>query len=199
MSDRRTQILDAASTLIAERGYSQTSIDDVIQQSRLCGKSHFYHYFRSKEELGLAVLDRQFECFAEVRLALLREPMRPPLERLNAFIDSVVSSRAECGCRGGSPIGSLASELADAHEGFRLRIGVVLDRWAEQLHALLWELGPRLREGAEPARIARFIIASLEGGMLMARVTRDISALEGIAVDLKQYVASNLREEAVVR
>ncbi len=47
MTDRRTQILDAAAALIGQRGYAQTSVEDVIRESRLSGKSHFYHYFRS--------------------------------------------------------------------------------------------------------------------------------------------------------
>jgi TetR/AcrR family transcriptional repressor of nem operon len=91
MTERRLQILDAAATLIAERGYTSTSVDDVIRSAKLSGKSHFYHYFKSKEELGYEVLNRQFERFAERGLAILREPMIDPLERLNLFIDAVVA------------------------------------------------------------------------------------------------------------
>ena len=65
-----------------------TSVDDVIKGAKLSGKSHFYHYFKSKEELGYEVLNRQFERFAERGLAILREPMIDPLERLNLFIDA---------------------------------------------------------------------------------------------------------------
>src|SRR5215217_858570 len=122
VNDRRTQILDAAAHLISERGFTPTSIEDVIREARLSGKSHFYHYFKSKEELGYAVLNRQFERFAERGLAILREPMIDPLERLGLFIDSLVALQAARGCREGSPFGSLAAELADAHEGFRARI-----------------------------------------------------------------------------
>src|SRR5687768_1794281 len=132
-TDRRTQILDAAANLISQRGYTATSIDDVIRESHLSGKSHFYHYFRSKEELGYEVLNRQFERFTERGLAILREPMIDPVERLGLFIDSLVAVQAARGCRGGSPFGSLAAELADAHEGFRARIDAVFERWAGQL------------------------------------------------------------------
>src|SRR3712207_5888696 len=89
--DRRGEILDTAARLIAEQGFTQTSVEDVIREARLSGKSHFYHYFRSKEELGYGVLNRQFERFAERGLAILREPMIDPLERLALFIDSLVA------------------------------------------------------------------------------------------------------------
>ena len=81
------------------QGFNDTSIDEVIRESGLCGKGHFYHYFKSKEELGYEVLNRQFERFAERGLAILREPMIDPLERLSLFIDATVASQAERGCQ----------------------------------------------------------------------------------------------------
>jgi TetR/AcrR family transcriptional repressor of nem operon len=38
-------------------GYQKTSLDDVLRESGV-GKGNFYHYFRSKEDLGYAILDR---------------------------------------------------------------------------------------------------------------------------------------------
>ena len=194
VSDRRTQILDAAALLIAERGFTATSIDDVIREARLSGKSHFYHYFKSKEELGYEVLNRQFERFAERGLAILREPMIDPLERLHLFIDSLVALQAERGCKGGSPFGSLAAEMADAHEGFRKRIDIVFERWASQIQSLLWEARPQLTEDVDALRLSRFIIATLEGALLMSRVNRDIGVLHGIAADLKRYIGMHVRD-----
>jgi TetR/AcrR family transcriptional repressor of nem operon len=198
VSDRRTQILDAAAHLISERGYTLTSIDDVIREARLSGKSHFYHYFKSKEELGFAVLNRQFERFAERGLAILREPMIDPLERLHLFIDSLVVLQAERGCKGGSPFGSLAAEMADANEGFRKRIDVVFERWASQIQSLLWEARAQLNEDVDAARLSRFIIATLEGALLMSRVNRDIAVLQAIAADLKRFIAMHVRDGATV-
>jgi TetR/AcrR family transcriptional regulator, transcriptional repressor for nem operon len=195
-SDRRTQILDAAATLIAERGFTSTSVDDVIRGAKLSGKSHFYHYFKSKEELGYEVLNRQFERFAERGLAILREPMIDPLERLNLFIDAIVALQAESGGRRGSPFGNLAAELADAHEGFRVRIEAVFERWASQIRSLLWEARPQLHDDVDAVRLSRFIIAALEGAVLMTRVKRDMSVLEGIAIDLKRFILMHVRDGA---
>ena len=193
MRDRRAEILDAAARLVSEHGYAGTSVDDVIREAGLSGKSHFYHYFRSKEELAYGVLDRQFERFAERGMAVLREPMIAPLDRLAIFIDSLVALQAERGCKGGSPLGSLAGELADVHEGFRTRIDAVFERWAGQIQSLLWEARPQLVEGVDAARLARFIVATLEGALLMSRVTRDVAMLHGIAVDLKRFVGTHVR------
>ncbi|GJG87241.1 hypothetical protein tb265_24220 [Gemmatimonadetes bacterium T265] len=194
VTDRRSQIVDAAARLIAQRGFAGTSVDDVIRDARLSGKSHFYHYFRSKEALGYAVVDRQFERFAERGLAVLREPMIEPLTRLALFIDALVAVQVARGCREGSPFGTLAAELADAHEGFRARIADVFEQWTTQLGSLLWEARAQLVDDVDPAGLARFIIATLEGAMLMSRVARDPEALRGIAHDLKRFVAMHMRE-----
>src|SRR3712207_7652594 len=87
-----------------ERGYGPTSVEDVIREAGLSGKSHFYHYFPSKEALGYEVLERQFERFTERGLAILREPMIAPLERLGLFVDSLVALQADRGGRGGGPL-----------------------------------------------------------------------------------------------
>jgi TetR/AcrR family transcriptional repressor of nem operon len=86
MSDRRTRIVEAATDLICRNGFQQTSVDDVIREAGLCGKAHFYHYFKSKEELGYAVVQHRFEQFAEEGLSILRDPMVDPLERLERLI-----------------------------------------------------------------------------------------------------------------
>lgn len=193
MKDRRGHILEAAARLISERGFAQTSVDDVIHAAGLSGKSHFYHHFPSKEALGFAVVERQLERFTERGLVILREPMIDPLDRLFLFIDSLVAAQLERGCRGGTPFGSLAAEMADSHEGFRTRIEGAFGRWAGQLESLLEEARQQLVASADPRRLARFVIATLEGAVLMARVTRDVGMLQGIASDLKRYVAMHTR------
>jgi TetR/AcrR family transcriptional repressor of nem operon len=194
MSDRRTKILEAATDLMCRNGFQQTSVDDVIREAGLCGKAHFYHYFKSKEELGYAVVQHRFEQFAEHGLAILRDPMIDPLERIERFIDAEVESQVEAECRGGCPFGNLATEMADAHEGFRQRLATVFERWSGQLQSVLWEARPQLRDDVDLARMARFIIATLEGALMMSRVTRDVTHMETIAGELKRFIASQRRE-----
>ena len=197
VTETRSRIIDAAAALIAERGFKRTSINEVIEHARLSGKSHFYHYFRSKDELGLEVLSRQFERFADRGLAILREPMIEPMERLNLFIDSLVALQTERGFRIGSPFGNLASEMADMHEGFRERLTLVFERWASQIQALLWEAKPYLIDDIDTVRLSRFIIATLEGALMMSKVSRDAEMLRGIASDLKRFIATHMREGVV--
>lgn len=193
MNTRRLQILDAASDLIGEKGFVQTSVDDVIERAGLSGKSHFYHYFKSKEELGHEVLARQFDVLGERGLAILREPTLDPIERLHVFIDSVVAIQAERGMKGGSPFGALATEMAEKDEGFRIRIARVFRNWTTEIAALLVQAKDRLEDDADPVRLSRFIVATLEGATTMARMKRDVSVMHGVATDLKRFVSGHVR------
>lgn len=191
--------MDAAAGLMSRRGYQQTSVDEVIRETGLCGKAHFYHHFRSKEELGHAVLERHFERFAESGLSVLRELDAPPLERLIRFVRAVVRTQAECGCAEASPCGALALEMADAHEGFRCRVQSVFERWAGEIERLLEEASPELGEEVEAARVARFVVATLEGALLMTRVERQPEMLQGIARELEWFIVARVRGQQAMR
>jgi len=186
--------VEAASAVMRRQGFGDTSIDEVIRESGLCGKGHFYHYFKSKEELGYAVLKLQFDSFAERGLAALRDPTKDPLERLERFIDGVVGGHAAGGCGAGTPCGALATEMASQHEGFRQLVDALFERWADQIEAVLWEARPRLNEDADTARLARFVVATLEGAWFMSRVKGDAASASGIATELKRSIRSYARD-----
>ncbi|MGH7305509.1 MAG: TetR/AcrR family transcriptional regulator, partial [Candidatus Rokuibacteriota bacterium] len=60
----REAILEAASRLIHVHGYNHTSLDDVLRESGV-GKGNFYYHFKSKEDLGYAILDQIIGSFLE--------------------------------------------------------------------------------------------------------------------------------------
>ena len=47
--DRKTQILNAAFSVFVEKGYSETTMDDIVQKSKM-SKGAIYHYYNSKKE-----------------------------------------------------------------------------------------------------------------------------------------------------
>jgi TetR/AcrR family transcriptional repressor of nem operon len=186
----RDQILDAASRLISVRGYHCTSLDDVLKDSGV-GKGNFYHYFKSKEELGYAILDRFVRGFVERTLdPSFGDPSLSPLDQMHRFLDRILDSQRQRNCVGGCPMGNLASELSDIHEGFRNRLAQVFTLWRERLGHVLAQAQARreLAAGAEPDRISQFIVAALEGAILMAKVTKDIRVMEQCVAELKAHL-----------
>jgi TetR/AcrR family transcriptional regulator, transcriptional repressor for nem operon len=186
----RDQILDAASRIIHLRGYHCTSLDDVLRESNV-GKGNFYYYFKSKEDLGYAIIDRVVKSFVDRILEpAFGDGTGNPLDQIAAFLDRVVDAQRERRGVGGCPMGNLACELSDVHEGFRQRLAGIFALWHARMTAVLQRgqaMGD-LRADFDPVGAAQFLVAALEGALLMTKVTRDVSVLEKCADELNNHL-----------
>lgn len=175
----REHILDCAAELVRTRGFGATSVGDILAAAGV-PKGCFYHHFASKEELGQEILAR-WMADLEARLLdyLTREEGPAPLERIAAALDGFVTEQEQSGCRGGSAFGNLATELSDEHEEFRAPLAQAFQRltgaFAGQLERAR-ALG-ELKADVEPVALAEFLVAALEGGILLARVHKDAGVL----------------------
>jgi AcrR family transcriptional regulator len=73
---RQAEVVDAAARVFAEHGYDQTSVPDLAGALGMATGS-LYHYFRSKEELLIAICDRLMEPLLTEVEALLVESAPP--------------------------------------------------------------------------------------------------------------------------
>src|SRR5262249_25080647 len=173
----RHQFLDAATRLIHLRGYHSTSLDDVLREGGV-GKGNFYYYFRSKEELGFAIIDRLVQSFAERTLEpAFADGDADPVAQIHDFLDRLLHNQRQRTCVGGCPMGNLASELSDVHEEFRKRLAGIFLRWRTRLTEAL-ERGQargQVRADADAPGLAQFIVAALEGAILLTKVSKDIA------------------------
>jgi len=186
----KTLLLEPAGRLMAIRGYHNTSLDDVLQESRV-GKGNFYHYFKSKEELGYAILEKIVQGFVERTLGpSFQDERLSPVEQINQFLDRVLDNQRQRNCVGGCPMGNLASELSDVHEGFRQRLAQVFALWRETLERALerGQADGSLRRDFEPAPLAQFLVAGLEGAILMTKVTKKITVMEQCVKELQDHL-----------
>jgi TetR/AcrR family transcriptional repressor of nem operon len=187
----RDAILLAATRLISVHGYKATSLDDVLRESGV-GKGNFYYHFKSKEELGYAMLDGIVAAFLQRTLEpCFADPATPPLAQIRCFLDKTVHAQRERNCVGGCVMGNLASELSDVHEGFRAKLATVFNSWRERLSVVLAEARRRgdVTEACRPEAVAHFLVASLEGAILLSKVTKDIGVMEQCVSELKGHLA----------
>jgi TetR/AcrR family transcriptional repressor of nem operon len=186
----KEQILEVATRLMAIRGYHRTSLDDVLRESG-AGKGNFYHYFRSKEDLGYAILDRLLTRFEARTLApVFGDHERDPLAQVEAFLGEILATQRARNCVGGCPMGNLATELADAHEGFRQRLAGGFDRWRHCLAAALSRAQAMgtLSSEVDPEALARFLVAGIEGAILLTKVQKDIRVMEHCVAELRRHL-----------
>lgn len=90
---RKKELLDTAERLFMERGYQQTKIDH-IRDAVGIAKGTFYHYFKSKEEILDAIIERILEDDLEKAEKIARKKSLPPPEKLFQIL---VSQRPKAG------------------------------------------------------------------------------------------------------
>jgi TetR/AcrR family transcriptional regulator, transcriptional repressor for nem operon len=186
----RDAILHAATELMHLKGYQATTLDDVLRESGV-GKGNFYYHFKSKEDLGYAILDQIIAGFLERTLdPCFSDPSASRVGQIRCFLDRVLAAQRERNCVGGCALGNLASELSDVHEGFRARLFGVFSVWRERLTSVLYEAqaAGSVRSECRPEAVAEFLVAALEGAILMTKLTKDIAVMERCVDELKRYL-----------
>ena len=176
----RERIVERAAELFSERGIAATSVDEVLAAAG-AGKGQFYHYFRGRDELAAAAVG--YRC-AQV-VAGLTEALGgvSSLAGLEQALTGFMAGFEEMGMPG-CPIGTLSTEVAGRNEEARLAAAAGFDAWERLLAGAFERMrqAGELRAEAEPALLATALLASIEGGMVLAQARKDMTSLH-VAVD----------------
>src|SRR3984957_10995948 len=106
-ADKRARLIETAMTLAYQHGFRDTSLADIAEAAHV-PLGNVYYYFKTKDELGEAVVERRLAEFRAFREELDR--LSSPKERLFAFVERIHRNR-ELLARGGCPLGGLCTEL----------------------------------------------------------------------------------------
>jgi TetR/AcrR family transcriptional regulator, transcriptional repressor for nem operon len=173
----RDSIVDAAAQLMYTNGVAATSLDKILAACG-AGKSQMYHYFRNKNQMVEAVIERYLETI------LANQPQIYDLdswEKFDLWVQQLLDVQGGPGGPIACPLGNLAGELGDDE-----KIAPLLDKayreWESHLTRGLETLRDRglLQADADPGRLAQATMACLQGGLLLAHVRRDVTPLADV-------------------
>ena len=88
-------------------GFRESSLADIAKAAHV-PVGNVYYYFKTKEELGEAVVERRLEEIRTFRAEMSR--LSSPKERLFAFLDSIQRNKEEL-ARAGCPLGGLCADF----------------------------------------------------------------------------------------
>ena len=192
-SANRERILDAAERLVLERGFAATSVDAVIAEAS-ASKGGFFHHFRSKNELGLALLDR----YATGDIRMLEEAMAEaeaetddPAEQLVALARRVEEVAAQLvPIQPGCLFVSFIYESQLAGDGSEDVIVGSIRVWRERLLEKL-EAAVRVHPPAvlvDLPSLADQFFTVFEGGYVLTRALEDPAYLPAQLAHLRHYL-----------
>jgi TetR/AcrR family transcriptional regulator, transcriptional repressor for nem operon len=185
----RERIVAAAAELMFEEGVGATTLERVRDAAGV-SSSQIYHYFADKDALIRAVIAYQSE-----NVVGGQEPYLAKLDTIDGFRawrDFLVDHQRRLGCRGGCPIGSLGSELAETNPVARADVAAAFLRWESGIRLGLHAMAGsgRLQEGADPNKLATTALATLQGALLLTEMQRDTAPLEVALDTVIDHIAS---------
>jgi len=185
----RDRIVVAAAELMFAQRVGGTTLEQVRDAAGV-SSSQIYHYFADKDALIRAVIAYQRETVVGGQERMFAQ--LDTIEGLRAWRDFLVAHQRQLGCRGGCPLGSLGSELAETHPIARTDVAAAFLRWESGIQSGLQAMADsgRLREGADPARLATTALAALQGALLLTQMQRDTTPLEVALDTVIDHIAS---------
>ena len=144
-----------------------TTLEDVKVAAEVSG-SQMYHYFPDKNELVQAVIDYQAETIVD-RQRHRRSAARNGVE---AQRNMVITAARRTKAKGGCQLGSLVGQLAESDPEARALIAAGFDQWAAAIGDGLRSLHAdgKLPSDIDPDDLATTLLATLQGGLLLAQV-----------------------------
>lgn len=182
----RERLINAAIALFWEKGYANTSMSDLLAAAK-ANSGSFYHFFSSKEDLLLAVLDRYVEMLHPQLLVPAWEGVDDPIERIFALLRRYRMLIVQTDCTYGCPIGRLALEIPPEQAEVHRKLAQNFDGWAAAVRGCLESAAGRLPSGIDRERLAQFVLVVMEGGVMLSRSHRNVQPFDQAVAELRAY------------
>lgn len=197
MEDESTKerLITAALRLFGEKGYQSTSVADVQRESD-CHSGSFYHFFPTKQDLLLAVLERYRTGIVPMLIEPAWVDVGDPIERIFALLTRYRLLLDMSHCAYGCPIGSLALELHEPDPIVRQLLASNFTGWIDQVENCLVDARQVLGRGLDTRRTASFVLTVMEGAVMLARTYRDLRPFDAAVATLRDYFTTLQRAVA---
>ena len=188
-ANTKAKLLDAATRLVREKGFSSTSVDDLCNAAEVT-KGAFFHHFASKDALGVAAANHWSEMTSALFAQAPYHTPEDPLDRVFAYLDFraalIAGGIAEFTCL----VGTMVQEIHETSPAIRAACEASITGHSE---TLVPDIAAALKahgvEGTDPHGLALHTQAVLQGGFILAKAKGDPEVARQSVAYLKQYVA----------
>lgn len=193
----RKKILDAAVSVIREKGYAATSVEDLCQRAGVT-KGAFFHHFRSKDDLAIAAAAHFDEMasalFAAAPCALLPTPRERILGYVALRREMIAGELADYTCL----LGTLVQECYATHPGIRAACDTALRANAGSFEpdiAAALSCAGRMGPEWSAAGLSLYIQTVLQGAFVLAKATGSARTARESLGHLLRYLEAILTPE----
>lgn len=185
----RERILLAAFQEVHRNGFQAASIQNIINAAGVT-KGALYHYFASKEEIGLALLDEIFTRYVEFTWIAVLDQTDDPIKTLTEHLQATGEQMTEQDIALGCPLDHFAGEMAPIDDRYQQRIEALYTRKRDAIAGAIrrGQSAGTVVADADADAVAVMIIATLQGCMAMAKSSRSLDTLMMCGNGLLHYL-----------
>ena len=182
----RDRLINSARYLFWERGFAGTSMADLLAHAEVNSGS-FYHFFESKEALLREVLEGYLFALrpmvVDPAFATTDEPAERIFAILTGYRERILMTDSKYGC----PLGRLALEIDPENRPAHALIAKNFQGWIGAVRECLDELKPRLPRGTNLDALATYVLAVMEGGVMLSRSYGSVDPFDRTVTQLRQH------------
>lgn len=182
-ASKRERLITAAAELFHHNGSTNSSLADIANKAKI-PIGNVYYYFKTKEELILAVIEKRQETMAQA-YDTLNSAFADPRERMIQALSFFTNIKADYTAHG-CPLGRMVMEFGIEHQEARKAVAAVMAEFVSWAASQFEALGHK----EEAKNYAISLMAGIEGAAVMAKAYGDESVFEKEMQRLRNWVES---------
>jgi TetR/AcrR family transcriptional repressor of nem operon len=184
----RDRLINSARYLFWERGFAGTSMADLLGHADVNSGS-FYHFFESKEALLREVLEGYLHALRPMVVDPAFALTDDPVERIFGILAGYRGRILQTDCKYGCPLGRLALEIDPENRPAHKLIAENFQGWITAVRECIDQIKHRLPEGTDPDALATYVLAVMEGGVMISRSYGSVDPFDRAVMQLRQHFA----------
>lgn len=188
-ANTRLTILHKAFELIYTKGYQTTSIDEIIDTTQVT-KGAFYYHFKTKDEMGLAIIEEILKPTMQEHFIKPTEDSQNPVEDFYNMISYLLLEDPFLQVKYGCPVGNLTQEMTPWNTKFSEALTELVDLWKKTIINSI-EKGKEsglIRKEIIGEQVAFFILSGYWGIRNFGKLQNDNSSYLVYLKELKVYL-----------
>jgi TetR/AcrR family transcriptional repressor of nem operon len=190
----RDFIVEKTAPLFNRKGYAGTSMSDLTETTGLT-KGAIYGNFENKDEVAIAAFDYNLSRMVQ-RVKALQSPDMSAISKLKAYIDVYRKGLFNPTLSAGCPIINTGVEADDTHPRLKKKVSDAVTAWHRSISAIIHQgiRSGQMKADVDVSAFASLMIAMIEGGITVSKISGDISYLNQSLDQLEKLIDLQLKK-----